>query len=210
MLLWSKANSFGAILGSIIDCVLGVITWLLVTKIEYGRVTLNTIGRNAPMLAGNLVSTFTGGVVHVICSLFWPQNYDWDTTKKITMVEKDTTDLPGDESEEEKLRKAKQWIIKWGLGFTLAIVVLWPALSLPGYCLKYFTFWAVVAVVIAMPVMESWSTIQYVLAGMFTNDRLMARMDKINAKLEMIMQVLPDAERRHLLEQEKARKRKMD
>ncbi|GAB2253040.1 hypothetical protein Droror1_Dr00005887 [Drosera rotundifolia] len=217
MLLWSKANSFGAILGSIIGCVLGVITWLSVTKIEYGRVTLDTTGRNAPMLAGNLMSTFTGGVVHVICSLFWPQNYDWDTTQKITMVEKDMTDLPGDEFEEEKLRKAKQWIMKWGLGFTLVIVVLWPALSLPAgvFSLKYFTFWAVVAiawgtvgsaVIIAMPLMESWSTIQYVLAGMFTNDRLMARMDKIDAKLEMIMQVLPDAERGHLLEEEKARK----
>ncbi|KAL9263343.1 Urea-proton symporter DUR3-like protein [Drosera capensis] len=215
MLLWSKANSIGAILGSIIGCVLGVITWLSVTKIEYGRVTLDATGRNAPMLAGNLVSTFTGGVVHVVCSLLRPQNYDWDTTKKITMVEKDKTDLPADEFEEEMLRKAKRWIIKWGLGFTLVIVVLWPALSLPAgaFSLKYFTFWAVVAiawgsigsaVIIAMPLMESWSTIQYVLAGMFTNDRLMARMDEINVKLEMIMQALPDAERRHLLEQEKA------
>ncbi|KAM7264869.1 hypothetical protein ACFE04_002552 [Oxalis oulophora] len=37
MLLWRKANAIGAILGTIIGCILGVTTWLSVTKIEYGR-----------------------------------------------------------------------------------------------------------------------------------------------------------------------------
>lgn len=60
MLLWSKANSFGAILGSISGCVLGIVTWLSTAKIQYGRVDLDTTGRNAPMLAGNLVAILTG------------------------------------------------------------------------------------------------------------------------------------------------------
>ncbi|KAL9274076.1 Urea-proton symporter DUR3-like protein [Drosera capensis] len=218
MLLWSKANSFGAILGTILGCVLGVTTWLTVAKIEYGRVNLDTTGRNAPMLAGNLVSILTGGAIHAVCSVLWPQNYDWDSTKKITMVEKDKTELPADEYEEAKLKKAKMWIVKWGVGFTLVIVVLWPALSLPAgvFSLKYFTFWAVIAiawgtigsaVIIALPLMESWSTISSVLAGMFTNDRLMERMEEINAKLQTIMLTIPDAERLYLLEKEKARKK---
>ncbi|KAF3450490.1 hypothetical protein FNV43_RR06573 [Rhamnella rubrinervis] len=68
MLLWRKANAIGAILGTTTGCVLGIITWLSVTKIEYGRVNLDTTGRNAPMLAGNLVSILTGGAVHAVCS----------------------------------------------------------------------------------------------------------------------------------------------
>lgn len=60
MLLWSKANAFGAILGSISGCVLGIVTWLSTAKIQYGRVDLDTTGRNAPMLAGNLVAILTG------------------------------------------------------------------------------------------------------------------------------------------------------
>lgn len=131
-LLWSKANSLGAILGPTIGCVLGVITWVSVTKIEYGRVNLDTTGRNTPMLAGNLVSILSGGGIHAICSFLWPQNYEWDTTKKISMVEKDKSELCSEEFEEEKLKKAKTWIVRWGLVFTVVIVILWPALSLPA------------------------------------------------------------------------------
>ena len=131
MLLWRKANAIGAILGTVSGCVLGIITWLSVTSIEYGRVNLDTTGRNAPMLAGNIVSILTGGAVHVVCSILWPQNYDWDTTKQITVVEKETSELPAEEFNEEKLKRAKAWVVKWGIGFTVVIVVLWPLLSLP-------------------------------------------------------------------------------
>lgn len=132
MLLWRKANAIGAILGATVGCVLGIITWLSVTKIEYGRINLDTTGRNAPMLAGNLVSILSGGAIHAICSFLSPQNYDWGTTKKITVVEKATSDLPAEEYKEEKLLRAKAWIVKWGVGFTVVIVLLWPLLSLPA------------------------------------------------------------------------------
>lgn len=217
MLLWRKANAFGAILGAITGCVLGIITWLAVTSIEYGRVNLDTTGRNAPMLAGNLVSILTGGAVHAVCSLLWPQNYDWDTTKQITMVEKEKSELSMEEFKEEKLIRAKAWIVKWGVGFTIVIVILWPLLTLPAreFSIGYFTFWAVIAiawgtiasaVIIALPLIESWETIQSVILGMFTNDRLMEKVDEMNLKLQTIMLAMPEAERIYLLEKEKSKK----
>ncbi|KAJ3681610.1 hypothetical protein LUZ60_014183 [Juncus effusus] len=180
MLLWRKANALGAITGTIVGCILGVITWLTVTKVEYGRVNLDTTGRNAPMLAGNLVSILTGGFVHAVFSFIWPQNYDWETTKQITMVEKVQSSLPEEEFKEERLVRAKWWIIKWGLGFTAVIVILWPVLSLPArrFNLNYFTFWAVIAlawgtigsfVIIFLPLWESRDTIWIVCVGLFTN-----------------------------------------
>ncbi|KAL5864162.1 hypothetical protein ACOSQ3_001676 [Xanthoceras sorbifolium] len=216
MLLWRKANAIGAIAGTIVGCVLGIITWLSVTSIEYGRVNLDTTGRNAPMLAGNLVSILTGGAIHAVCSLLWPQNYDWDTTKQITVVEKENTELPAEEFQEEKLKKAKAWIVKWGVGFTVVIVILWPLLSLPAgkYSLGYFTFWAVIAiawgtigsaVIIALPLIESWETIQSVCVGMFTNDRLMDKVEEMNFMLHTIMLAVPEAEKIYLLEKEKAK-----
>ncbi|KAG8634047.1 hypothetical protein MANES_17G007000v8 [Manihot esculenta] len=217
MLLWSKANSIGGILGTISGCVLGIITWLLVTFIEYGHVNLDTTGRNAPMLAGNLVSILTGGAVHAVCSLLWPQNYNWDTTRQITVVEKEKDELPEDEFKEEKLTKAKAWIIKWGVGFTIVIVILWPLLSLPAgeFSLGYFTFWAVIAiawgtigsaVIIALPVLESWETIQCVFLGMFTNEKLLQKMEEINLKLSTIILAMPEAQKIYLLEKEKLKK----
>ncbi|WJX56149.1 urea active transporter [Trifolium repens] len=217
MLLWRKANAIGAILGTIFGCVLGIITWLSVTKIEYGKINLDTSGRNAPMLAGNLVSILTGGIVHAVCSILWPQNYDWSTTKQITVVEKEKTDLPVEEFKEEKLISAKVWIVKWGIGFTVLIVILWPILSLPAgeFSKGYFYFWAVIAigwgtigsaVIIALPIIESWDTIQTVILGMFTNDRLMEKVEELNLKLHTIIQAIPEAERLYLLEKEKAKK----
>ncbi|CAI9784672.1 unnamed protein product [Fraxinus pennsylvanica] len=218
MLLWRKANALGAILGTIIGCFLGIITWLTVTKVEYGRVNLDTTGRNAPMLAGNLVSILTGGAVHAVCSFLWPQNYDWETTKQITVVEKEKTELPAEEFREEKLIRAKAWIVKWGVGFTIVIVILWPLLTLPAgqFNKGYFTLWAVIAiawgtvasaVITALPLMESWGTIQSILIGMFTNDRLMEKIEELNFKLGTIMSAIPEAERIYLLEVEKAKKK---
>ncbi|CAL5436028.1 unnamed protein product [Camellia sinensis] len=197
MLLWRKANAIGAILGTTIGCILGIITWLSIASVEYGRVNLDTTGRNAPMLAGNL-----------------PQNHDWETTKQITMVEKEKSELLAEEFKEEKLIRAKAWIVKWGVGITVVIVLLWPLLSLPAVN-GYFTFWAIIAiawgtigsaVVIVLPLTESRQTIQSVILGMFTNDRLMEKVEELNLKLNRIMLAIPAAERLYLLEKGQAKK----
>ncbi|PPS11369.1 hypothetical protein GOBAR_AA09272 [Gossypium barbadense] len=217
MLLWRKANAVGAIVGTITGCILGIVTWLSVASIEYGRVNLNTTGRNAPMLAGNLVSILTGGAIHALCSLLWPQNYTWDTTRQITMVEKEESDLNEDELKEEKLKTAKSWIVKWGVGFTVVIVMLWPLLTIPAgeFSVGYFTFWAVIAiawgsigsaVIIGLPLIESWETIKNVCSGMFTNDRLMEKVEEMNFKLNSIMLAIPEAEKAYLVEKENKKK----
>ncbi|KAK8957705.1 Urea-proton symporter DUR3 [Platanthera zijinensis] len=217
MLLWSKANAFGAILGTISGCVLGIVTWLSVTKIEYGRVDLDTTGRNGPMLAGNLVSVLTGGVIHAASSFLWPQEFDWETTKQITTVEKMKGDLSVEEFREEKLMIAKSWIMKRGLAFTIIMVIVWPLLTLPAgqFSLGYFTFWAVISiawgtigsiVIIILPLIESWQTISSVCAGIFTHDRLTEKIDELNLRLRSIMSVMPEAQQNYLLEKEKAKK----
>lgn len=54
--------------------------------------------------------------------------------------------------------------------------------------------------------MESWKTIQSIVLGMFTNDRLMEKVEELNFKLHTIMLAMPEAERLYLLEKEKAKK----
>lgn len=132
LLLWKKANASGAIAGLITGCILGIITWLTVTKVVYGQLNLATTGMTVPTLAGNCVAILSSGVIHIVSSLLWPQNFDWESTKQITMVEKDVSDLPDDEFKEEKLKTAKAWILKWSICFTVVILLLWPVLSLPA------------------------------------------------------------------------------
>lgn len=178
LLLWNKANAKGAMAGTIIGCIAGIITWLVVTKVIYGRVNLDTTGRNAPMLSGNLVSILVGGAIHAVFSFIKPQNYDWESTKSLSTVEMDASDVPLEEMNDEKLKRAKGWILKWGIGFTFVIVVLWPALALPAkvFNIQYFTLWAIIAiawgtigsaVIILLPLIESWDTIMLILKGMF-------------------------------------------
>lgn len=178
LLLWSKANAKGAIVGCVTGCIAAIITWLTVTKVEYGRVNLDTTGRDAPMLAGNLVAILTGGAVHAAFSFLNPQNYTWDTSKHISLVEVDTVDLPEEEFEEARLNHARRWIIKWGVGLTVVIVILWPALALPVkvFNQSYFTFWAAISiiwgavgslVIILLPLWESRVTLVYIILGLF-------------------------------------------
>ncbi|KAK3136313.1 hypothetical protein QOZ80_5BG0431470 [Eleusine coracana subsp. coracana] len=184
LLLWSKANATGAVLGPAIGCVFGVGVWLTVAKVVYGRVDLETTGRDGPTLAGNLASILAGGVVHVACSLVAPQErFDWEATRSgITTVE--SVDVDGgreEELHEERLVKARRWIVRWSVAFAVVIVVVWPAMSLPEgrFGVGYFTMWAVVAiawgtvasaVIIVMPLVESWGTISKVCAAMLNLD----------------------------------------
>jgi len=217
LLLWSKANAKGAMFGAITGMLAGITTWLSVTQAEYGRVNLTTTGRNAPMLAGNLVSILTGGAVHAIFSFISPQNYDWSSTRHITLVDADASDVPDEEYSESKLRHAQRWIIKWGVGFTVLIVIIWPIMALPAkvFSLGYFTFWAAIAiiwgtvgsaVIIILPLYESWETISFIIMGMFTSDILYERLDDISSRVRAIMTSMPESERIYLLEKEKHKK----
>jgi hypothetical protein len=62
-------------------------------------------------------------------------------------------------------------------------------------------------VIIGLPLIESRETIQRVFLGMFTNDRLMEKVDEMNFKLQTIMLAIPDAENIYLIEKEKAKKK---
>ncbi|TVU51316.1 hypothetical protein EJB05_02732, partial [Eragrostis curvula] len=184
LLLWSDANALGAMLGAVVGCAAGITVWLTVAKVQYGRVNLDTTGRNAPMLAGNLVSILVGGAVHVACSLVSPQHFNWEATRQlITTVE--SVSVAGDDDDDDgeldegRLLRAKRWIVRRGVACTAVIVVLWPALSLPlgRFSAGYFTLWAAVAiawgtvgsaVIIFLPLVESWGTICKVCVAMFT------------------------------------------
>lgn len=59
------------------------------------------------------------------------------------------------------------------------------------------------AVIIALPLMESWETIESVLLGMFTNDRVMEKMEEMDSKLQTIISSISETERARLLEENK-------
>merc|ERR1719506_1378853 len=86
------------------------------------------------------------------------------------MMENDRRGLDGEDYSEEYLDKAKWWIQKWGWGFSIVMVLVWPILSLPAgvFSRGYFAMWVFISIVwsfvattviIALPVYESSDSI---------------------------------------------------
>ena len=86
------------------------------------------------------------------------------------------------------------------------MIILWPCLSLPAGCgtsagcgvfnKGYFNLWVGIAlawgtiataVIILLPVYESWDSISIVIKGMLTNDDVHMRMDIIEGKLDALL-----------------------
>ncbi|GAQ82640.1 Urea transporter [Klebsormidium nitens] len=206
LLLWKKANAIGAIAGSLIGMVAGVITWLVVAQVHNGTLDLYTTGKDGPMLSGNLVAILSSGIIHIGCSLVWPEDFDFEATKAITMVENDALNLPEEEFAPERLSHAKWWIIKWGCCFTFVMLVLWPLATLPAreFNLGYFTFWVTIVlgwgtiasvVIIVLPVYESWGGISIVLSGLFTSDIMYKKIEALDAKIDAILRSNPEYEK---------------
>eukprot|EP00270_Netrium_digitus_P009623 TRINITY_DN2933_c0_g1_i1.p1 TRINITY_DN2933_c0_g1~~TRINITY_DN2933_c0_g1_i1.p1 ORF type:complete len:727 (+),score=169.16 TRINITY_DN2933_c0_g1_i1:137-2317(+) len=221
VLLWSKANAVGAIAGVIVGMIAGVTSWLTTTAVEYGRITLSTTGRNAPTLTGNLVAILTGGAVHAIISFISPDNYDWESTRALQMLDKDGQGLDMEEYDDSKLEHSRMWIIKWGCVFTFLIVVLWPIAALPAgvFSEGFFTFWAVISiswgtigslVIIILPLYEHWDIIALIIDGMFSNNIILDKVDDIGLKMSAILSTMPEAEKIYLLEKEKTMVMKED
>ncbi|KAI9567815.1 urea transporter [Boletus coccyginus] len=83
---WSKANRTGCIAGAVIGFVAGIAVWLGITSgLNEGVINVTTSGGSYEMLGGNLASIGIGGIVSVIASLIWPDNYDFAETRAINL-----------------------------------------------------------------------------------------------------------------------------
>ncbi|TFK93409.1 urea transporter [Polyporus arcularius HHB13444] len=108
---WKKANKWGCISGAIAGFGVGVIAWLVTTSaLNEGSLTVTTTGGDLEMLAGNLASIGVGGVVTVVTSLIWPDNFDFESTRAINKPSHEKPPSQGppsmDDTESEKKRES--------------------------------------------------------------------------------------------------------
>jgi Na+/proline symporter len=175
LLMWPKANAIGAIVAAWAGLILALTTWLIICAAEFGEITVDNLGTLNPNLGGNIVALLSSALIHAAFSFAMPDAGDMDCMAKITMLEED--DLRGLDEEdytEESLNEASAWIKKWGCGFTVVIVIIWPLLSTPAmvFTKDYWAFWVLVSLawafvasfaIITLPIYESWDSI----AGVF-------------------------------------------
>lgn len=170
MLMWKDANATGAVVAAWGGMVLALATWLIVCQAEFGTINVDNLGTLNPNLAGNIVALASSGIIHAVFSFIWPQNYDFESMKQIEMLEDDKSGLDEVDYTPEFLDAAKAWIQKWGWGFTIIMVIIWPVLSLPAevFTKDYFAFWVFISiawsfvatfVIITLPIRESMESI---------------------------------------------------
>merc|ERR1719324_1894813 len=80
MLMWKNANAAGAVCAAWGGQILGLVTWMIAASSQSGEISIDTLGKNEPMLAGNIVAIGSSGLIHALFSLAKPQNYDYKTT----------------------------------------------------------------------------------------------------------------------------------
>lgn len=131
-----------------------------------------------PTRTGNLIAICLSGIICIAVSLADPDDCDWEATKNIAMVETyDNAWHNATDYDDDMLTKAKAWIMKIGLSFTVVIVILWPILSLPAgvFSEGYFDFWVALSIlwgivatlfVVFLPLWESKDAITTVFKGM--------------------------------------------
>jgi hypothetical protein len=170
LLMWKNANATGAIVAAWGGMILALTTWIIVCAAEFGEVTIDNLGTLNPNLAGNIVALGSSALIHAAFSLASPQNYDFKSMGDISMMENDRRGLDGEDYSEKFLDEAKWWIQKWGWGFSIVMVLIWPILSLPAgvFSKDYFAMWVFIsiawsfiatAVIIILPVYESLGSI---------------------------------------------------
>lgn len=181
LLTWRKATAPAVMTGAVVGQILGLISWIVTASIESGEVSVDTLGKNYPMLVGNLFAILSSGFIVIVMSMMNPDDYNWESTKAIPMIIEGDTDTSWQESgdyDDSKLMKAKGWIMKYGLAFTIVIVIVWPILSLPAgvFSKSYFSFWVglsvvwgvvATAVLVFLPLFESFTDLMGVLYGIF-------------------------------------------
>jgi len=150
MMTWSKASGRGAVIAAWSGCASAFTSWIITAYILYGTVTVDTLGKNEPMLTGNLFALLFSGLIHVVYSLIWPDNFDMSTLNdKIPLIEQDMSGLTDVERDPKLLKNAYWWIISRGWVLTILLIVVWPLLSIPAgiFTKSYFAFWVWVSVV---------------------------------------------------------------
>jgi len=165
-----------AVVAALTGFVCAVIAWLAQAGAQGGTISIATTGLLYAQLAGNCVAIGSSGIICVVGSILFPQNFDWDImVKGISLVGGDggenANTLGSDyERRPEFLLEARAWIMKYGVAWTLFLTIGWPTLSIPFGVFGKSTYqiWSSIALcwgwtagitIIVLPLYENLKTI---------------------------------------------------
>lgn len=78
---WSKTNKMACLFATVTGLIFAITAWLVSAKYLEGEISIASTSANGPLLAANLIAVLYPAVIVVPCSLIWPENFDWETTR---------------------------------------------------------------------------------------------------------------------------------
>jgi len=127
-ILWKKTNRLAATFGAIIGLLCGVTIWLVTANSMFGEITLHSTGNQIPLLYGNIVSILTGLFVTIFGSLIKPENFDFGIMQqKILVVDDKVRSMLKRDTDEQYLKRARNFCLKVGVTISVFFVIVWPS-----------------------------------------------------------------------------------
>ncbi|GAA5902567.1 hypothetical protein JCM5296_002326 [Sporobolomyces johnsonii] len=94
-IMWGKANRVACVGGSLAGLASGITGWLVCTSaLNGGSLTMQTTLQDYPMLTGNVLSIGISAIVCTVGSLIWPDNYDFEETRRIHAHSEASEEMP--------------------------------------------------------------------------------------------------------------------
>ncbi|KAK6525137.1 hypothetical protein TWF694_005283 [Orbilia ellipsospora] len=169
-LLSKKQSMWAATLSPVLGLACSLVTWLVVAKFKYGKITVATTGENLPMLCGNVVALCSPAIfIPIITFITGADNYDWLSMRQIQLVGEGNPDKAQglDQPEEinpqtgevtyidpyqdqmDHLEKVLGRSKKITIGMSLVMLIIWPMPFFgTGYIFSegFFTAWIYAAI----------------------------------------------------------------
>jgi urea-proton symporter len=164
-LLWSRQNWIAAAFSPVLSLIFALIAWTVTcAKLFDGVLSVENLGSNYPMLAGNVVALLSPVILVPILTFgFGAEKYDWSTMLAIKRGD-DSELIEGSSGGEEAARvvleppeedpamlhRASRLAKIMACGMTLCFLILWPfPMYGSGYVFSkpFFTGWVVVGII---------------------------------------------------------------
>jgi len=166
-LLWAKQNKWAAMLTPPLGLICSLAAWLATAKSQSGALSVDSLGANYPMLAGNVVALLTPCIfIPILTYALGADNYDWATMAAIRkgddheIAEAAHIDLEliaGEARvsaeqlavEKAKLDRASIIAKSTTVFLTLSLLLLWPIpMYGSGYIFSkpFFTGWVAIGI----------------------------------------------------------------
>ena len=174
-ILWKKTNRNAATLGALAGLVIGISSWLAVSYVLSGQISLASTSNTISLLVGNTTSILSSLAIVMTGSLMRSEKFNFEQLRhKIIVYDEKIRARIEQETNDTTLKKSSRSALLYGLLISMIILVLIPV---PLFALNYiftksfFSVWifAVISCVVAgaatvwlLPIIQSRHSIQEV------------------------------------------------